>query len=68
MSKECEVEGEDEVIFRTIGDVVVFVDVEEVEARMALFERTEGTYEKGAPVLDVDSHGVKTAACLLVDC
>jgi chaperonin cofactor prefoldin len=38
MSEGCEVEGEDKVVFRTVGAVVVFADVEEVKAHMALFE------------------------------
>jgi hypothetical protein len=67
MSEECEVEGEDEVIFGIVGVVVVFADVEEVEAHVALFEGTTGACEKGAPVLDVDGRGVKIAAPLLVD-
>jgi hypothetical protein len=38
MSEECEVEGEEEVIFRTPGVVVVFAGVDKVKARVALFE------------------------------
>jgi hypothetical protein len=34
---------------------------------MALFEGTTGAHEKGAPMLDVDDHGVKIVAPLLAD-
>jgi hypothetical protein len=67
MSKEHEAEGEDEVLFRTVGVMVIFAGVEEVEARVALFEGTVGTREKGAPMLDVDGREVKTVAPLLAD-
>jgi hypothetical protein len=67
MSEECEVEGEDEVVFGIVGVVVIFADVEEVESRMTLFEKIVGAREKGAPMLDVDNRGVKTAAPLLAD-
>jgi hypothetical protein len=67
MLEEREVKGEDEVVFGTIGAVVVFADVEEVKAHMTLFEGTVGAREKGAHVLDVDGCGVKTTAPLLAD-
>jgi hypothetical protein len=67
MFEEREFEGEDEVVFGTVGVVVVFADVEEVEGRVALFEGTAGAREKGALVLDVDGHGVKIVAPLLAD-
>jgi uncharacterized metal-binding protein len=47
--------------------VIVFADVKDVEAHVALFEGIVGACEKGAPVLDVDGCGVKTAAPLLAD-
>jgi hypothetical protein len=46
MSEEREVKREDKVIFRTVGVVVVFADVEEVEAHVALFEGATGAREK----------------------
>jgi chaperonin cofactor prefoldin len=46
MSEECEVEGEDEVIFRIVGVVVIFTDVEEVEGRMVLSEGTAAHVKK----------------------
>jgi hypothetical protein len=67
MYEEREFEGEDEVIFRIVGVVVVFADVEEVKGRVALYEGTAGAREKGAPVLDVDGRGVKIVAPLLAD-
>jgi hypothetical protein len=67
MSEEREVEEEDEVILGTVGAVVVFADVEEGKACVALFEGIVGAREEGAPVLDVDGHGAKTAAPLLTD-
>jgi hypothetical protein len=67
MSEEREVEGEDKVVFKAIGALVIFAGVEEVEACVALFEGTSGTCEEGTPVLDVDGRGVKIVVPLLVD-
>jgi hypothetical protein len=67
MSEEREVEGEDEVIYGTTGAVVIFFGVDEVEARVALFEGRAAAHEEGAPMLNVDGRGVKMAAPLLVD-
>jgi hypothetical protein len=67
MSGEREVEEEDEVILGTVGAVVVFADVEEDKACVALFEGIVSAHEEGALVLDVDGRGAKTAAPLLAD-
>jgi hypothetical protein len=67
MSEECEVDGEDEVVFGTVGAVVIFTDTEEVKARETLFEGIVGAHEKDAPVLDINGCCVKTAAPLLLD-
>jgi hypothetical protein len=67
MSEEHEVEEEDEVILRTVGVVVVFDDVEEGKACVALFEGIVGAREEGTPVLDVDGRGAKTVVPLLAD-